>query len=80
MTLVHNSGIRIVEMYDRFKIIFISWQPEDLDSLRPKSAIGIVIRDARNGVLKRSAEVQLENAYEVKLYLDGGIICQMAKS
>ena len=46
-----------------------------------QSTIEIEVQDGPKGVkIVRQAEVQLENSYEVKLYLDGGIICQMAKS
>lgn len=44
------------------------------------SKIDVTIRDAQSGDRVRPAEVQLVNAYEVKLFLDGGIICQMAKN
>jgi aconitate hydratase len=54
--------------------------PEDHTTLTSKSTIDIVVRDVKSCVTVRQAEVELENAYEVKLFLDGGIICQMAKS
>ena len=46
-----------------------------------QSHIDIAVDDSQKGVkVLRQAEVQLENSYEVKLYLDGGIICQMQKN
>lgn len=49
------------------------------DSLGPKSSIEVRVTSG-NRTNTRMAEAQLENDYEVKLYQDGGIICQMAKS
>ena len=43
------------------------------------STIDVKVRDDKK-VSTVQAEVQLVNAYEVKLFLDGGIICQMAKN
>ena len=43
------------------------------------STIDVKVHDDKN-VTTVQAEVQLVNAYEVKLFLDGGIICQMANN
>jgi aconitase A len=62
------------------EIFDIDFDDADVDPASfANSKIDVVVRDAQS-VSTLQAEVQLVNAYEVKLFLDGGIICQMAKS